>query len=289
MKTPLPILISAFLAPPLAQAELSTLDEIRSCVHANIPDVGHVQAVQLVATDRIGNERVTRAQIYGRRDEDGFRRVLARFSEPPELVGSAFLYVERAQTNDLVLHSPDLLDVKRVTGEEVFGNIVGTDFTYEDFERMRALNRPGATRRVDDQSLDGRSMYVVETRPADRSQSAYEAIVEYVDHDTCLVAKMELYESGGKLRKVMTANPETFMELHAVWLAGEVLMRDLIDETQTLLLIEGFDLDPSLDAAFFRIDRLPRAAPERPEIELEIEKPQVAAPKPKLELGTLDE
>ena len=111
------LLVALLLAPSGARAAApKTAEEIRACVAANTPEVTHVQVVQLTATDRVGNERLTRAHVYGRRDENGLRRVLVRFTEPPELVGSAFLFIEREDATELVVRSPDLDSLKQASG-----------------------------------------------------------------------------------------------------------------------------------------------------------------------------
>ncbi len=91
-----------------AAAELETADEIRRCAASNAPDLDNVQAVELIARDRLGGERVVEANIYTRRDPQGFRRVLVRFTRPEDLDGAAFLLIQRADANELIVRSPVL-------------------------------------------------------------------------------------------------------------------------------------------------------------------------------------
>ncbi len=260
------LLVALLLAPSGARAAApKTAEEIRACVVANTPEVTHVQVVQLTATDRVGNERVTRAHVYGRRDENGLRRVLARFTEPPELVGSAFLFIEREDATELVVRSPELDSLKQVTAREMTGSVAGTDFTYEDFERLRVLNRPGELRRLDDAPIEGRNAWVLETKPVSLEGSAYQRIVHYVDPATCLPLRTEMFERGGKLRKVLSVAPGRFRELGSVWVFQEAVMRDLRDGTETRLMVESFDMDADIPAATFTVEALEQVGAGQPE------------------------
>lgn len=251
--TLIPILLATL--PLVAQAAaLETAEDIRKCVIANTPDESHVQAVELIAVDRVGNARVLRAQVYGRRDENGRRRVLVRFSKPEELVGSAFLFVERPGGNELVVRSPEMQGTKRITGREMLSSVAGTDFTYEDFERLQALNQPGKLERLPDGVVDGRPAWVLQTRPAHPEHSAYGRVLHYVDKQTCLMPRVELYEPGDRLRKVLTASPERFRELGSVWVYNEIVLSDVRDGTKTRLIIESFDIDADIPVSVFSIE-----------------------------------
>jgi hypothetical protein len=235
-------------------AALESAEDIRRCVIANTPDESHVQAIELIAEDRVGNERVLRAHVYGRRDQDGQRRVLVRFSEPEELAGSAFVFLERPGGNELVVRSPDMEGTKRITGPELLGSVLGTDFTYEDFERLRVLNQPGKLERQADGVVDGRPAWVLVTRPADPEHSAYERVLHYIDKQTCLMPRVEFYETGNRLRKVLTTSPERFREIGSVWVYNEIVLSDVRDGTRTRLIIESFDIDADIPASVFSLD-----------------------------------
>jgi len=261
------LLCVVLLVPAWARAEApETPEEIKACVVRNTPDASHVQAIELVSRDRVGTERRTRAHIYGRIDAQGYRRILARFTEPEELQGAAFLFIERKDANELVVRSEELEKVKRVTGREMLGSIAGTDLTYEDFERLTALNRPSSPKRLPDAEIDGRPAFALESRPAEPEASAYERVTHYVDRATCLVLRVELYEKGGRLRKVVEAQPDRFREFGSVWVAQEVVLRDLRDETQTTLLVESFDMDADIPTATFTVEALEKGdVPAPPE------------------------
>ncbi len=250
------LLLSFALAALASGAELESAEQIHRCVLDNAPDVSNVQTVELTAEDRAGGKRVVRVNIYSRIDEQGFRRVLARFTRPEDLEGAAFLLIQRESGNELIVRSPDLGSVRHIAGRELRASFGGTDFSYEDITRLQSLQRPAALKRLPDGTEAGRPAYVLESRPGDPEGSAYERIVAFVDKQTCMVTRTELYEAGDKLRKIMTAPPERFRMLGSVWVTNEVRMSDVRDGTETLLVVESFDVDAEIPAATFSVESL---------------------------------
>jgi hypothetical protein len=267
-----------FAATPALSAALETPEQIRACVIANAPAVSNVQAIELRTTDRVGSERLMHAHVYARTDADSFRRVLVRFDRPEELSGSAFLLVERENGNELIVRSPDLPNVTRIVGRQMLKSVMGTDFSYEDFEQLRSLNQPAEPRLLEDASIEGRAAFVLETKPANPEFSAYERVRSYVDKQTCLVTRIELYEAGGKLRKTMTASAERFRNVGSVWVANEIVMRDERDQTETRMLVESFDVDADIPAIMFDVEAFSVAKPD-------LATPPPVAPPLEVELG----
>ncbi len=257
MRLALTFWLACVLTPLVAPgADLETAEQIRACVVENAVGVDNVQAIEMRARNRVGSEQRVRANVYARRDAEGFQRVLVRFSEPEDLEGAAFLLIQRADGNELVVRSTELGTVKRIAREELAGSIAGTDFSYEDFTRMQKLNRPAALRRLADETLDGRAVYVLESQPPEADGSAYERVRAYVDRATCMVSRAELFEPGDKLRKVMTADPGRYRQLGSVWVTRELLLRDLRDGTQTLMVVETFDVDAEIPATSLTVESL---------------------------------
>lgn len=235
------------------------MEEVTACLERNIPRSTSEQIVEFVAVDRIGGERVSRSKILGKRLDDGLRRVLLRFTKPLDMRGSSFLLIETASgSNDMFLYTPELRKVKRVTAQGAGGTLFGTDFSYEDFERWQLLNKPGTQKRLGDSTVAKRAVYVVESLPDADTGSAYELVVSYLDKETCVVIKSESYESGHRLRKVMTANPDTVIEDGGIHVASEITMQDVRDETYTNVVVEDLMVDREIGDEEFAISRLSR-------------------------------
>jgi len=219
MKSTRILVIGVLLAPlwGVAQDE-KPVEQILECAAGNVPAPGSIRAVRLTARDRIGSKRVTRLQIQGHRTKDGRRRVLVRFLEPPEMVGASLLFLEGEDENQVYYMSPELERPKRLTGAERTLELFGTDFSYEDFERLEALTRPGASQRLEDDAVAGRPAYVVHTFPADRAASDYGAVVSHFDQKTCVPLKMEMFDRNGVLKKQLLANPDQVHRRGQAWI-----------------------------------------------------------------------
>lgn len=281
--------LALFLGPAGASAaELRTPDEISACVQRNIPEASNIQTVRLTTRDRVGNVRITEAQIYGRRDRAGQRRVLARFTKPDDLEGAGLLMVERDGSHDVALRSSELASVKRIQGEDAFGAMFGTDLSYEDFARLQGFRMTSSAKRLDDAVVAEHPVYVLETRPSEGDESAYESLVTFIDKSTCVALKTELYERGHRLRKVVTATPDRVLQLDSVWIAHQVSIRDVRDGTETDLEVQSVDFDVEIrdsDLSFetFELKRPP------PPLELDVPTPKLEVPGPTLPAPALDD
>ncbi len=232
--------------------------EVRECMEKNVPARSTVQMVEFVAVDRVGGERVSRAKIYAKELDDGYRRMKLRFTRPEYQRNSELLVIETDASPDTFLYTPELRRPKRVTGTSGGGNLFGTDFSYEDFERWQGFNRPGQTRRDPDAEVAERPVYVLVTAPSDAAASAYEKVVTFVDQQTCVTLKTDSYEPRGRLRKVFTADPASLMQEAEIWIATRLLMSDLVDGTHTRVLVEDLEVDRDLKDSLFSVGHMGR-------------------------------
>jgi hypothetical protein len=251
MLSPLWVGLCLGVVPAIGAADLDpAVEEVRVCMDRNLPAKSSVQTVELTAVDRAGGEQVSRVKIYGKRFDDGFRRVKLRFTKPVYLRDSEFLVVETEGSPHAFLYTTELRRAKRVTARGSGGTLFGTDFSSEDLERWQGFNRPGETKREPDSVLGDRPVYVLSTNPADEANSAYERVAMFVDKETCAPLKTEFYERGGRLRRVLTADPETLIREAGIWVVTELVIRDVRDETLTRVVVEDFEIDEVADKVF---------------------------------------
>ncbi len=250
-------LLTLLLCPPAASAD-EALDQVVKCMEANVPAKTSVQRIEFRARDRLGQEQITRAKISGKRFEDGFRRLLLHFYEPPDVRGSALLIFEKQNGNDMFLYSPELKRTRRISARSAAGSLFGTDFSYEDFERYQGIHSRSEAERRPDSVLGEQPVYVLVSTPAPEDESPYESVVSFVSKKTCVALRIESYEPGGRLRKLITVDPSQLVQEGGIWVAQEVLVKDLRDETQTLMVIEEIEVDQPLSDKRFRLAELER-------------------------------
>jgi hypothetical protein len=171
--------------------------------------------------------------------------------------GSEMLSMETADgAPDSFLFTPELRKAKRITGEGVGGSVFGTDFTFEDLQRWQQLNRPESHERMPDAEVEGRPVFVLATLPTEKSQSAYTKVLSYVDQKTCVVLKSESFESGDRLRKLLTAKAEDMLEQQGIFAPTEVVMKDVRDDTRTVVVVEDLEVDGDLGERSFQVSNL---------------------------------
>jgi hypothetical protein len=233
----LPLAVTV-VAVAAAAADLETAEQIEACHRQSFPDDSSVQTISMNAKDRIGAVTTSKATIRWKRFDDGLSRVMMRFFKPPDLRGAGLLMIENESRNDMFIYLPELGRVKRITSRMTSASMFGTDFSYEEFERLQGIARSAPSTRQEDADVDGRSAYVLDVRPTSDSDSAYERIVTFIDKQTCILLRSEFYERGDGARKILTAETSTLSQEGDVWLAREYLMRDLRDETETKMIVE---------------------------------------------------
>jgi len=233
--------------------------EVFDCMKKNIPDRTSEETVRFKQVDRVGGERTSRGKIFGKRREDGLRRVKLCFTKPQDVRGSELLVIENgSRSNDMFMYSPELRKSKRIISHGAKGSVFGTDFSYEDFERWQGLEKAGELSRLEDGFLEDRPVFVMSSKPAPEVESVYEEVVSFVDKETCVTLRSESFEPGKKLRKVLSVDPEQLQRRNGIWIATELTMRDVRDETQTHVAVEDIEIDQPINDQILSLGQLGR-------------------------------
>jgi hypothetical protein len=248
-----------FIIPVLSlYATLSLAAEVpevvRTCMGENTPAIGSVQTIELRARDRSGYEQVLQADTYWKRFPDKQAKILMHFYEPVDIRGARFLIIENKPQNDMYMYMPGLFKVRKITSKRISSSILGTDFSYEDYERLHGVFTDLRAEQYPDEVLNGRPVYVINSYP--EGDSGYEKIKTYIDIETCVSLKTELFEHGHRLRKTLTVDPGDIKKEGDIHVPHELLMQDLRDKTETRLLVLEFRTDVPLDDDLFDPEQL---------------------------------
>lgn len=258
-----PIISCAVLLvfPASAWAGPETAAEIEQCVRDNLPKRNSVQTVVFRSTNRVGDVTESDATIHWKLFDGGLSKVLLRFRRPLSTRGAGVLLIEnRERRPDTFMYLPELRTVRRVSSRAASSSLFGTDFSYEDFERLVGMSADAPKERAADTKVAGRGVYALILRPDPGSGSAYERIVMFVDKETCVPLRTESYERGDELRKVLTADASKIEREGTLWVPRQQTMTDLRDETQTELLIEQIKIDAKIHDKMFSARELEAGA-----------------------------
>jgi hypothetical protein len=239
----------------LADTAPASVSDIEACVARNLPNRSGTLSFAVRAWDRAGTSVDSRAELFWLRHPNGLSNVLLRLSEPEDTRGTSVLVVQNLERDpDLYVYLPELSKVKRVRKGRLRGPLFGTDFSYEDFERVQGIAQKTKVMRLADQHLLERPVWALEVRPSS-GDSAYDRIVTLVDQSYCLPLRMDFYASG-KLRKVLTSDPTKVRKEGDHYVPYSFVMQDVRDETRTVVTIERARIDPGLDEEIFTASAL---------------------------------
>jgi hypothetical protein len=255
------------------------VDEVVSCVRANLPKGDELRAITLVSRDRTGRESVMQASVFARKNDSGDRRLLLVLTQPEVLRDSSVLILRTATEERFWLHTPQL-GRRELTGMARQEGLLGSDISVEDLLQLESTLGASAqtlTRQAD-ASVDGRPVYQVESRPP-IDRSPYSRVVTSIDREKCVPLKADFYEAGSNTpRKQLTVPPAFVLKVGNSWVAHRSVLRDLRDETESEILLRSLTEVATLPAVAFSPEDLGKVRPvfETPVPEIRFE-PQVGA------------
>jgi len=229
-----------------------TVAELEQCVARNLPEHSAVLEFGIQAEDREGGVQETAATLLWRRGEAGESRALLRIQEPAEMRGTAVLMILREGHDPRTyVYLPEVEKVRRIRKGRLKGGLLGTDFSYEDFERLQGGDRSKRTQLgvlAAPVQIDGRSTWALEAIPDPDERSAYRRVVTYIDPQTCLPLQMDFEDKQGQLRKRLSTDINAIRRDGERFVPASYLMQDLRDGTQTQLIVRHLDVAPHLAA-----------------------------------------
>ncbi len=182
-----------------------------------------------------------------------------RFEEPFDVRSLSYLGIARKGEPDdhFIYRQRDdptqdpLLAARRVRRIRLDGvGILGTDYTFDEIA-FHALE-DASYRRLEDEELDGRSVYVVEARLADYMDTHYPTSRAYIDREHYALIRQVFWDHAGVARRELRAHVETIEEFAGgLWVAMQSTMYDLKAHSSSTLTIESVVANPDLSDRLF--------------------------------------
>jgi hypothetical protein len=249
------------LSGSLSAAELPGVDDpqVQACIDRTISSNSVTQHITLRSFDDSGLIEESVADIYLRRSAESKSRAVIRLSAPPSRAGLAVLMLESDSLEpSMYLFVPDLKRTRKVTGKQLASSMMGTDFSYEEFSHLQRSAAESATKRIDDQTLDGVASYVLETVPGN-ADSPYARILTFVDQQRCVPLQTQFIASGDSVTKALIAAPDAIKQVGEHFIPHKVVMYDYVKNTRTELEISDLVLDAEINESVFSPNRLDMA------------------------------
>jgi outer membrane lipoprotein-sorting protein len=155
----------------------------------------------ITAKDGTATERLL--DQYAKDGPQGNGRTIIVFQRPASVAGTRFLTIENSGgADDRWIFLPSLGKVRRIAASEGSGSFMGTDFSYDDISSTSRDADLDTHTVLREENLNGRDCYVIESKPRDSSYQ-YSKMVQWIDTDTRINHKLELYDKRNTLVKIV--------------------------------------------------------------------------------------
>jgi hypothetical protein len=249
--------LGLLLSSSVSDAELGRVGEdaapasarsVLSAAFDNLYEVNTISRLDLVIRDRSGQER-RRTFHTVNKIIDGRLHSIGRLIAPEYLRGMTVMVIEAGgQRHDAFVYLPSLGRVRRVTTAQRGDAFLGSDLTYEDFERQH----------VDDfeltfaepQPIGGEPCHVVRGRP--RRRFTYEYADFFVARSDDAILESRYYKRGAETPYRVILSPRAFMtngDDHV--LPKRILVRNLVRNTSTEVTVHEIAINPEIDDRLF--------------------------------------
>jgi hypothetical protein len=189
---------------------------------------------------------------YSKDGSRGENRVAVEFKHsgnPASIINTRFLTIENQNGNDEQwIFLPALGKVRRIAASEGSGSFVGTDLSYSDIASANRKAGLDTHRIAREEEFRGKPCYVIESVPKDSSYQ-YSKMIQWIDRDSSVNYKIELYDKRGTHVKTME-----ILELRDVQgrLSPMVTkMSSLADRTSTTITVDRLEYDSPIPESVF--------------------------------------
>jgi len=206
------------------------------------------QVIEVAIRNGAGEARIRRVAV-ATKHIDGRLHSLGRFVEPEYLRGTTLLNIEnRDRSDDHFLFLRSLERIRRVSTNQRSDSFMGSDLTYEDFERRRVEDYELEAR--SQKALEGEPVRVVEGRP--RFDSAYERVEFCVAESDGSILETRYYKRGAvRPFKIIRAPRASIRRFGDHVLPTFLEVENLSRGTRTEVRIHDLSVDPDLDDGLF--------------------------------------
>ncbi|MDO9576332.1 MAG: outer membrane lipoprotein-sorting protein [Candidatus Cloacimonadales bacterium] len=185
--------------------------------------------IKLILIDKKGKEKVREMSML----QKGSDKRLVKFLSPADQKGIAFLSLP---DDVMYLYMPAFKKIRRIASHVKNTKFAGTDFTYEDMEAVRYSDKyiPEFIEKKDNH-------FLLQLTPKEGIKTDYAKLIMWVREDNFYITKIEHYNRGDKLFKIMIR--DKIEKIGEYWLARESEMQDLKSKHTTKMIIEEVKLD----------------------------------------------
>ncbi|WP_320130135.1 outer membrane lipoprotein-sorting protein [uncultured Sphaerochaeta sp.] len=210
------------------------------------PNFTH-SAIQMDLIDANGTTETRMMEQWGK-EENGLASTVMVFRSPASVKDTRFLQVENeGRANDKWIYLPALRTTRRIASAEGDKSFMGTDATYDDMEtrKVEADNHE----LLGEEKVGSYDCYKVKSVANDLSSSQYSYRISYVEKESFVPIKIEMFDKHEEPCKVLTV--EKLAQQDGYWIPFVDLMVDLNSGHSTKLTILKLQLDNPISEKLF--------------------------------------
>jgi len=217
----------------------------------------------MILTEKGFEPRERQMYTYGRDTDAGDFWSLIRFTTPVNVQDTGLLSQELADGSEAQwLYLPALKNVRRISAGRKGGRFVGSDLYYEDLQDRKVDK--DEHRIVGEEAVAGKRCTILESVPVDPSNSVYSKRVSWIDPETLLAYRVDLYEkAASEPTKRLLVNVDQVQKVQGYWTILESTMTHLPSGHQTQILVDAIKYDQGVPDDLFS-----RKALEGPRLEV---------------------
>jgi hypothetical protein len=140
--------------------------------------------------------------------------------------------------------------VRRVSGTFADGGLMGTSFTYSDFRQMQnSFGGANVTLEGSDE-FEKRATHLLSFTPAQGEESSFGRVKVWVDKESCVALKTEIFE-GGSVRRRITIPAKAIQKTDSGWIMSMAQADDLKEGTTSTMRVIKVTTGQALPVGYF--------------------------------------
>jgi outer membrane lipoprotein-sorting protein len=187
-----------------------------------------------------------------KKEVDGVDKSFIRFLAPPSVEGTGFLSEDYSDDDNMYLYMPSIGSVRRIASGQKDSSFVGTDFTYNDLSLIGGEDyKSDYTAEIIEETDEE---YILRMVPMD-DEIEYDYGEMQVQKSNWFPVEIKFYENEKFIKHLINKD---IVEIDGYWTAREVTMKDIENETKTVLQMNEIIYDQSIDDRLFTTRYLER-------------------------------
>jgi hypothetical protein len=247
----------AIAAGAAGEPQSESPEGVLEAAFANRYEVDLISEMEIVMRSGTGSEQRRLVQAVSKRI-DGRAQSIGRVLEPGSLRGLTVLISELADGGrEMFVYLPALLRARRISGAQRLESFLGSDLTYEDFERQRAADF--IVEPLSPEDVAGEHCTMVRAVP--RGERAYAAMVLAVAPDRAIL-EYRYFARDAQTPYRVIETPRARMHSEAGHLLPTFYsVRQAARNSTTELTLRKLSVNPPIDDRIFSVTTLDQQRP----------------------------